>query len=99
MEALLAERAAVCWLACNCFERAAESAQNLTIADGMYRQRKIDGAHKRFLASLKTLATVRKLALPDLKLTIDRRSVHVRNQAPDRQARNVPGRTIEVGTS
>ncbi len=91
LEALLAERAAVCWLACNVYERAAESVQDLKLADGMYRQRKIDGAHRRFLSAIKTLATVRKLQLPDLKILVDQRAIH-RGRHP-----SAPGdRVIEI---
>ena len=86
MEAILADQAAVCWLARNCYERAAELATDPRPADTIQRQRKVDGAHRRFLASLKTLATVRKLALPDLKLTIDRRSVRVGLPTSDARA-------------
>lgn len=77
MEALLAERAAVCWLAVNVIERAAESVQNSTLADVVARQRKIDGAHRRFMSAIKTLATVRKLALPDIKVLVNRRATHL----------------------
>lgn len=95
MEALLAERAAVCWLACNVHERAAEQAQNLTPADGRYRQRKIDGAHRRFLSAVKTLATVRKLRLPDLMVVIDRRAERAGGRAvqPDERVIEIEPRT------
>ena len=97
MEALLAERAAVCWLAVNEYERAAETTQGLMMADAVFRQRKIDGAHRRFLSALRTLATVRKLQVPDFNINLDQRSVHVGNQPSGNQVRDIPSGSIEVG--
>jgi len=41
------------------------------------QHRKIDKAHARFLSSLRTLAQVRKLALPTLQVNIARNQVNV----------------------
>lgn len=83
MERLLAERAAICWLACNAYERAAEQGQAPTPREAVARQRKIDGAHRRFLSAVRTLATVRKLKLPDVRITIDQRAVHLGERAEE----------------
>jgi hypothetical protein len=40
-------------------------------------QKRIDAAHRRYLSAIKTLATVRKLALPALQVNIARRQVNV----------------------
>ena len=42
-----------------------------------YLQRCIDWAHKRYLSAIKTLAVVRKLAVPVLQVNIARKQVNV----------------------
>jgi hypothetical protein len=42
----------------------------------------MDGAHKHYLSSLKTLAVVRKLAVPVLQVNIARRQVNVAGVCP-----------------
>jgi hypothetical protein len=71
IERLLADRAALCWLAV--FEFEAAAAQQLgpiSIEVADYQQRRIDRAHKRFLTALKTLAAVRKMAVPALQINV-----------------------------
>jgi hypothetical protein len=63
LEKLLAERAALCWLAVNQAELFYASAKDLSIRQGEYHIRKVDAANRRFLAACKTLAAIRKLAL------------------------------------
>jgi hypothetical protein len=70
IERLLAERAALCWLAVNEFEAAAQQIGPISIEVADYQQRRIDRAHKRFLTALKTLAAVRKLAVPALRVNV-----------------------------
>ena len=77
-EALLAERAASCWLAVYLAEWSASSqlpGRLVPLAD--YDQRRVDAAHRRYLSSLRTLAVVRKLGVPDLQVNIDARSVRM----------------------
>jgi hypothetical protein len=40
-------------------------------------QRRIDAAHARFLSAVKTLATIRKLALPALQVNIGKNQVNL----------------------
>jgi hypothetical protein len=40
------------------------NAGEVSIRQGDYWQRRIDACHRRYLSAVKTLATVRKLALP-----------------------------------
>lgn len=40
-------------------------------------ERRVNGAHRRYIASLKALATIRKLALPALQLNIARKQINV----------------------
>jgi hypothetical protein len=42
-----------------------------------YHQRKIDRAHARLLSAVRTLAQVRKLAVPALQLNIAKKQVNV----------------------
>jgi hypothetical protein len=73
IERLLAERAALCWLAVYEFEAAAaQQLGPIALALADYYQRRIDRAHKRYLTALRTLATVRKLAVPALQVNIGR---------------------------
>jgi hypothetical protein len=77
IERLLAERAAFCWHLVNAYERNYALADGLSIKQADYHQRRIDAAHKRYLSALKTLATVRKLAVPVLQVNIARKQVNV----------------------
>jgi hypothetical protein len=70
MERLLAERAAICWWVVNRYELTYASAEGLNLKQAQFHQRKIDHAHGRFLSAIRTLATVRKLALPALQVNI-----------------------------
>jgi hypothetical protein len=70
IERLLAERAAFCWLAVYDYERQYANSGSITIKQADYHQRRIDAAHRRYLSSLKMLATVRKLALPTIQLNL-----------------------------
>jgi hypothetical protein len=78
VERLLAERAATCWLQLHDAEiRLAQTAEKLTINQAEYHQRSRDRAHRRYLSALKTLAVVRKLAVPVLQVNIARKQVNV----------------------
>jgi hypothetical protein len=77
LEQLLADRAATCWLWLHDLEIRLAQAKDLTIPQAEYRQRAVDRAHKRYLAALKTLALVRKLALPVLQINVARRQTNI----------------------
>jgi hypothetical protein len=49
----------------------------LFVPQGDYHQRRMDAAHRRFLAALEALATVRRLTLPALQINVARRQVNV----------------------
>lgn len=68
LEAVLAERTATCWLAAQHVDYIAARFLDKggTFAQGEYWRRHQDSAHRRFLAACRTLATVRRLALPVL---------------------------------
>ena len=77
IERLLAERASLCWFIVNRYENAYANASGWTIAQADLQHRKIDKAHSRFLSALRTLAQVRKLALPTLQLNIAKNQVNL----------------------
>jgi hypothetical protein len=77
VERALAETAATAWFALRMFEARyasiATSGDGMTIAQSEHAQRKIDRAHRRYLSTLKTLATVRRLAVPALQINLAHR--------------------------
>jgi hypothetical protein len=92
LERLLVDRIVACWLQVQDADvRAARALPNATLAGGDYVQRRQDRAHRRYLAAIKTLALVRKLALPVLQLHIDQRTTALEGgpggrRLPDRLA-------------
>ncbi len=77
IERLLAERASVCWFLVHLYDNAYANASGWSIAQADLQHRKIDKAHARFLSALRTLAQVRKLALPTLQVNIAKNQVNV----------------------
>jgi hypothetical protein len=77
LERLLADRIALCWLALHDVEIRFAQMKDLTINQANYWQDRIDRAHRRYLTAIKTLATIRKLALPALQVNIARKQVNV----------------------
>jgi hypothetical protein len=58
---------------------------------GTYYQRSLERAQKRYLAAIKTLAQVRKLAVPVLQVNIARKQVNVAGACPVAESeRNTP---------
>jgi hypothetical protein len=78
VERLLVERIAACWLQVQHAElRYAQNLKDMTFPQGDYHQRRMDATNRRFLAAVKALALVRKLAVPALQLNIAKRQVNV----------------------
>ena len=77
IERLLAERASLCWFIVNRYENAYANADGWNISQADLQHRKIDKAHARFLSAVRTLAQVRKLALPTLQVNIAKNQVNV----------------------
>lgn len=91
-ERLLAQRAALVWLELHFVQAACATRKDApTPTQAAQRERRLDALNRRFNAAVRTLATVRKLGLPDLHL-IDARSVHVTNNA----SAAAPGPMIQV---
>jgi hypothetical protein len=77
LDRLLVERVVACWLQVQDADVRYAQAKNLSLEWGDYYQRRMDRAHKRYLSALKTLAVVRKLALPVLQVNIARKQVNM----------------------
>jgi hypothetical protein len=80
---VLAETAATCWFAFRLHEAqyaaSVKSEDGMTLAQSEHAQRRIDRAHRRFLRTVKTLATVRRLALPAVQINVARQQVNQLN--------------------
>jgi hypothetical protein len=78
LERILCERVALCWFdAHETDRRFAIESSGITFEEAEYREKRRDRANKRFLAACKTLATVRKLALPAIQVNVARQQVNV----------------------
>jgi hypothetical protein len=78
MERLLAERASLCWFIVHWYEDSfVEGIDDMSLRQAVFHQGRIDKAHARLLSAIRTLAQVRKLALPTLQLNIARNQVNV----------------------
>jgi hypothetical protein len=84
VERVLAETAATSWFAFRMSEAhyasGATSEGGMTIAQSEHAQRRTDRAHRRLMSTLKTLATVRRLALPGaVQINLARQQVNQLN--------------------
>lgn len=77
LEKLLVERVVGTWLHLHQLETNYACRTDPTIALGEYFQRIISAAQKRYLAAVKALADVRRLALPALQVNIAKKQVNV----------------------
>jgi hypothetical protein len=78
LERLLVERVVACWLQVQDADvRYAQCSSTLTLDQAKYYQLRMDRAHKRYLSAIKTLALIRKLALPVLQVNIAKKQVNV----------------------
>jgi hypothetical protein len=82
LERLLAERVVACWLHLHGLEAYYAGEDRMSLELGAYYQRCISAAQKRYLAAIKTLALVRKLAVPVLQVNIARKQVNVAGPCP-----------------
>jgi len=91
LERLLVERIAACWLQLQYADAIyAQNMKDMGIPWSEHHQRRIDRAHRRFLSAIKTLATVRKLALPVLQVNIGDKQVNVAGGAPPQASATAP---------
>jgi hypothetical protein len=71
LERLLVERIVTCWLQLQEADIRYTAAKDLSWNQVEYHQRRINHTHKRFLSAVKTLATVRRLAVPVLIVQVN----------------------------
>jgi hypothetical protein len=80
VELVLAQTAALDWFALRNHEArysgTATSGEGMTLAQSEHQQRRIDPTHRRLMSSLKTLATVRRLAVPAVQINVARQQVN-----------------------
>jgi hypothetical protein len=83
IERVLAETAATSWFAFRMHEAQyagrVKSEGGMSLAQSEHAQRRMDRAHRRYLSTLKTLAAVRRLALPALQINVARQQVNQLN--------------------
>jgi hypothetical protein len=77
LERLLVERIVSCWLHLYQLELIYAQKESMSLELGNYYQRSLSSAQKRYLAAIKMLALVRKLAIPALQVNIARKQVNV----------------------
>jgi hypothetical protein len=81
LERLLVERIVSCWLHLHHLESVYGCGGDMTLSMATHYQRAIQRGQKNYLAAIKALAMIRKLALPALQVNIARRQVNVVNAA------------------
>jgi hypothetical protein len=77
IERLLVERIVACWLQVQDADIRYAQAKDLPPKTADYYQKRMNHAHKRYLSALKTLAVVRKLAVPVMQVNIGKKQVNV----------------------
>jgi hypothetical protein len=77
LERLLVERVVACWLHLHHLEVIYAGKESMSLELGAYYQRSLSAAQKRYLSAIRTLALVRKLALPVVQVNIARKQVNV----------------------
>jgi hypothetical protein len=76
-ERLLVQRVVTCCLQLHHLEHLYGQKESMALQLGVYFQRCISAAQKRYLGAIKTLALVRKLAVPVLQVNIAKKQVNV----------------------
>lgn len=71
------DRVVACWLQVQEADLRYAQAGNCSFPQANFHLKRQDRAHRRFLSAMKTLATVRKLALPMLQVNIGENQVNV----------------------
>ncbi len=88
LERLLVDRIVTCWLHLHHLEMLYAGKESMTLEVGAYYQRTLSAAQKRYLSAIKTLALVRKLAVPVLQVNIARKQVNVAGACPVDQGKS-----------
>lgn len=83
IERLLAERAIACWLQMQDADLRFAQAKDQSIRQAEFMQNRMDRAHRRYLSALKTLALVRKMAVPVIQMNFAKKQVNVVGASPE----------------
>lgn len=86
LERLLVERIVTCWLHLHHLEMIYAGKDSMSLELGAYYQRSLSAAQMRYLSAIKTLAVVRKLAVPVLQVNIAKKQVNVVGPSPSDSA-------------
>jgi hypothetical protein len=84
IERLLVERVVACWLQVQDADVRYAQAKDLSLKWYEYYQRRMNHSHKRYLSALKTLALVRKLAVPVLQVNIAQKQINMAGPVIDK---------------
>ena len=78
LEWLLVERIVLTWLQIQLFEDlyASSIPKSMTFAQGNYKQKRIDQAHRRYLSAIRTLAQIRKLGPAAVQINIAEKQIN-----------------------
>jgi hypothetical protein len=92
LEQHLAERVVLCWLVVHEAEYRFAHAGEMSQKQAEYWQRRIDHCSRRYLAAVKMLATVRRLAIPVIvgQVNIARKQVNVLQTVKKADGRSTP---------
>lgn len=77
LERLLVERAILCWFEANTYDAINEASPKAALPVRRFLLQKSESAHRRFLSAVRTLATVRKLALPAVQINVGANQVNM----------------------
>ena len=96
LEKLLVERVVATWLYAYHADCTYAQARDITFAHGDYLQRQQDRAHRRYLSAIRTLAVVRRLALP---IQVDVNVAGTVETTPIEPAATMPSRFAQLSAN
>jgi hypothetical protein len=77
LESLLVDRIVIFWLQVKMADIAQAKGESQTIALERFQLRRQDSANRRYLAAIRTLAMIRKMALPALQINVGQNQVNL----------------------
>ncbi len=86
IDAMLADRVALCWLAAHYAETqyAERLKDGMTFKEGEYYHKQCERAERRLLKAIQTLATVRRLLTPTVQLNVAEKQINVTRECLER---------------
>ena len=77
LETLLVDRIVICWLQVQMADIAHAKGEAQTIGLENFQLRRQDSANRRYLAAIRTLAMIRKMALPALQINLGQNQINM----------------------